>query len=676
MNMRLHVCSLIRIILSEGGCEELPVSAADEIKAKLDIVEYIQQYTPLKKAGRLWKANCVFHGEKTPSFTIFPEKQTFRCFGCNEGGDIFNFAMKFHGWTFTEALTELGKLAGVEVRPQSPQQKEQDVYRDELRGLMQAAADFYTQKLWETPPVLDYARHKRGLTDETISRFGVGFAPNSWNAALDYVRTLGYADDMVIEVGLARRHESGRVYDYFRNRLMIPICDERGRVIGFGARALDPNDNPKYLNSPQTPLFDKSHTLFALDFARRAIRDDETAVIVEGYMDAIQAHQAGFANVVAQMGTALTESQLKQIAPRWAKKIILALDSDAAGQNATMRSLEVARAALQADYTGKLSVDMRVLHIPDAKDPDDLIREAPQEWTALVEAATPVAEYVIDVEAGTLPANPSLQEREAVARRVLPILLASENNLYQKDNIQKLALKLRIMEKDLLSWANEQRRVVESRPPRPVQPPAVQPTPLKIPNVRRERVQWEIDCLRALYQQPDLLYHVNRKFREIAGADGTLLNGPLGDFGGDDFTHSDYRALMHLLIAALEQDDLEPIEYLRVNLDDILLNVLDTEIFVDALELLRPRLRHGLSVDLAMHLQQRIYTVDLRVDVLRSAFELRKQRLDQERNDISLLIMDAQTEDTQRIELNMRVNRSNKARGLIDAELHRQSRNV
>jgi DNA primase len=657
------------------------VSVADEIKAKLDIVHYIQQYVPLKKAGRYYKAPCPFHPEKTPSFLANPDTQSWRCFGsCAEGGDIFNFAMKFHGWSFTEALTELGKLAGVEVRPQSPQQKEQDAYRDELRGLMQAAADFYAQKLWETSAVLDYVRQKRGLTDDTIARFGVGFAPNSWNATLDYMRTLGYSDDMVIEVGLARRHESGRVYDYFRNRLMIPIRDERGRVIGFGARALDPNDNPKYLNSPQTPLFDKSRTLYALDFARGAIRDEETAVIVEGYMDAIQAHQAGFNNVVAQMGTALTEAQLKQIAPRWAKKIILALDSDAAGQNATLRSLEVARATLQADYTGKLSVDMRVLHIPDAKDPDDLIREAPEQWASLVSAATPVADYVIEVEVGTLPENASLQEREAVARRVLPMLVASENNLYQKDNIQKLALKLRIMEKDLLTWASEQRRVAEARPPRPVQPSAekqaVPANTTKRPQLRRERVQWEIDCLRALYQQPDLLYHVNRKFRELAGTDNALLNGPLGDFGGDDFTHGDYRALMQLLQAALEQDDVEPIEFLRANLDDVLLNVLDTEIFVDALELLRARLRHGLSVDLALHLQQRVYAVDLRVDVIRSALELRKQRLDQERNDISLLIMDAQTEDGQRMELNMRVNRSNKARGLIDAELHRQSRNV
>lgn len=658
------------------------MSAADEIKARLDIVPYIQQYAPLKKAGRLYKTNCLFHAERTPSMIVDPERQTFKCFGCNEGGDIFNFAMKFHGWTFTEALAELGKLAGVEVRPQSPAQRERDAHLDELRGIMNAAGDFYAQKLWENPSVLDYARRQRGLTDETLARFGIGFAPNSWNAALDYVRQVGYNDDHAVEIGLARRHESGRVYDYFRNRLMIPIRDERGRVIGFGARALDPDDNPKYLNSPQSALFDKSHTLFALDLARRAIRDEETAVIVEGYMDAIQAHQAGFPNVVAQMGTALTEAQLKLIAPRWAKRVVLALDSDAAGQNATLRSLEVARAALQADYGGRLSVDMRVVQIPDAKDPDDLIRESPARWSALVEAATPVADYVIEVEAGTLPANASLQEREAVARRVLPILVASENNLYQKDNIQKLALKLRIMEKDLLTWAGEQKRIADAKPPRPLsdssrQLPTELPIPARRPVPRRERAQREIDCLRALYLQPDLLYHVNRKLRELAGGDSALLDGPLCGFGGDDFTHSDYRALMHVLQAALEQDTLDPIEFLQQNLDGVLRNVLETEILVDALETLRPRLRHGLSVDLELQLKQRtLADVDIKAEVIRLALELRRQRLDVERNDISLLIMDAQTDETQRIALGVRAKQSNKAKGFIDDELRRQSRSL
>lgn len=433
------------------------MSVTEDIKAKLDIVTYIQQFTPLKKAGRAYKACCPFHAEKTPSFVVNPDTQTWRCFGaCAEGGDLFNFAMKKHGWSFSEALQELARLAGVDVRPQTPVQKAREEAHDLLRGLVQVAAALYHQHLLnnqnpDSQATLRYAQEKRGFTLETITRFGIGYAPPGWQNMTEYLVEIGYSQDQIVEAGIAVRSETGRVYDRFRNRLMIPIRDERGRVVGFGARALDPQDTPKYLNSPQTPLFDKSKLLFGLDYAKNSIRDSQTAVIVEGYMDAIQAHQAGFNNVVAQMGTALTETQLKLVAPKWAKKIILALDADAAGQNATLRSLEVARQTLQADFTGRLAVDMRILLIDDAKDPDDLIRENPQRWQALVENALPTADFVIETELAHLPENPSVQEKQNAVQRLLPILLASENTLYTTDNLQKLARRLRVAERDLLT---------------------------------------------------------------------------------------------------------------------------------------------------------------------------------------------------------------------------------
>jgi DNA primase len=678
------------------------MSVAEDIKAKLDIVSYIQQYAPLKKAGRTYKACCPFHSERTPSFVVNPDTQSWRCFGaCSEGGDIFSFAMKLHGWTFGEAIRELGKQAGIEVRPQTPTQKAQDEKLDILRGLLQAAADFYHQRLLENESALAYARRKRGFSDQTIGQYQIGYAPlpPPWDIAIEHLKLLGYDEKQIIEAGIARRSDNGRVYDYFRNRLMIPIRDERGRVIGFGARALAPDDNPKYLNSPQTPLFDKSHTLFGLDVAKRAIRDQETAVIVEGYMDALQAHQAGFTNVVAQMGTALTESQLKLIAPRYAKKIILALDSDAAGQSATMRSLEVARAALQADFSGRLSVDMRVLQIPDAKDPDDLIRESPERWQELVDSAVPVADYVIETETAALSPQASVQEREAVARRLLPILLVSESNLYKQNNLQRLALKLHINERDLLNWAEEQKRIDRAKPPRRIpaeaEPPDFPPlnyddapppadsgdyAPFRSMSRRvahsREGTRREVDCLRALLQQPDLLYHINRKFREIAAGDTTLLSGPLRDFGMEDFSHSDYRALMRVFQEALEQDEMEPADYLQINLDERLRDEL-VAILVDDLEALRPKLRHGLSIDLAMYLKQqtRLNTeVDFRVKLIENALNLRKRRLDLERTDLSFLIADTQMGSPQELELHIRANLSNRARGLIDAELQRQAK--
>ncbi|PJF41295.1 MAG: DNA primase [Phototrophicales bacterium] len=689
------------------------MSVTDEIKARLDIVAYIQQSVPLKKAGRSYKACCPFHNERTPSFVVNPDRQTWRCFGaCSEGGDIFSFAMKQHGWTFVEALNELGKLAGVEVKPRSPQQKEQDAYRERLRGLVEEAAQFYHEWLFADDAnavnALRYAREQRGFTDETIRQYAIGYAPPGWQNALDHLKLLGYDEADILAAGIATKNEEGgRVYDRFRNRLMIPIRDGRGRIIGFGARVLDPDDIPKYLNSPQTPLFDKSRTLFGLDVARKAIRDSETAVIVEGYMDAIQAHQAGFMNVVAQMGTALTEPQLRQIA-RSAKKIVLALDSDAAGQSATRRSLEVAQQTLQADFAGRLSVDIRILQIPDAKDPDDLIRESSQLWQELVDGATPVADYVIDMEMTTLSENATVQERETVARRLLPILLASENNLYQKDNIQKLAMRLRIAERDLLALADEQQRIDRARPPRqsiassdtfepPEMPPldydAMDAPPfddefddVALPNVPSHRPMLvpqsrdgalESDCLRMLFQYPDLFYQANRKFRELAGNDSDLTTGPLNALCADDFSSDDYRALMMVFLAAVEQDDYDLPEFLEENLDRDLLMLLDT-VMHDAIDGLRPHLRHGLAADhaaLMKDYERLTASLDVETEFVGQVLRLRSRRLQREREELVFLQVESnanQDDDGARV-CSWQLSRSMRAKRLIDIELQRLS---
>lgn len=701
------------------------MSAADEIKAKLDIVDYIGRSVSLKRAGRYYKACCPFHHESTPSFVVNPDTQTWRCFGaCAKGGDIFNFAMEQQGWTFSESLEELGKVAGVEVRQQSPAQKVRTEHLDTLRGLMRSAADFFYRRLAEgsdaeAKSALHYAQEKRGLSHETLYKFGVGHAPAGWHGVLEHLKALGYKEDLILESGMAVRNDTGRVYDRFRNRLMIPICDERGNVTGFGARALNPDDNPKYLNSPQTPLFDKSKTLFGLDIAKHAIRDSETAVIVEGYMDAIQAHQSGFANVVAQMGTAMTEAQLKQLAPRLANKLIIALDSDAAGQSATMRGLEVARETLQNDYSGRLSVDIRILQIPGAKDPDDLLREAPGEWQKLVNDALPVADYVIAVETASLPPNATVQEREAVALRVLPILAASENKLYQKANIQKLALKLRIAEADLLYWATEQNKIdaakqprpqIKTSPPKPVTPvvtannsvsspddyipeppPDLDENGVYIPEwdappkvAARPKtmhagraVAMEAYCLRMLITQPDLFYKVNRKMRELATANPTLADSALGTFCVDDFTEGDHRRLMQGFVDALGQHQYAPLEYLRVTLDETLQPELDA-ILVHELEDLMPRLRHGLSIDLTSHLKQRERyntPMDAEVELIDKALRLRVLRLKRELESLSFLQLETQLNTQALTEWadHERFMALTVAKGLIDTELQRQT---
>ncbi len=699
------------------------MSVADEIKSKLDIVAYIQQYVPLKKAGRTYKACCPWHSEKTPSFVVSEDRQTFRCFGaCATGGDIFAFAMRHHGWSFTEALQELGKLAGVEVHKQTPEQKAQGERLDTLRGLLKTAAEAYHEALInpqsdEARAALDYATHKRGFSDETIRQFGIGYAPPGWHNMLEHLKEIGYSEEQILEAGIATKNDKGNVYDRFRHRLMIPIRDERGRVAGFGARALDPDDNPKYLNSPQTPLFDKSRTLFALDVAKSAIRDTETAVIVEGYVDAITAHQAGFTNVVAQMGTAMTDTQLRTLA-RSARKIILALDSDAAGQNATMRSLEVAREALQADYTGRLAVDMRILQIPGAKDPDDLIRESAEKWAALVADALPVADYVIETEVAHLPPEATPRDVEGLARRLIPMLLASENNLYNKENVQKLLLALvklkqqrralrtlSISEQDLLDWANEQQRITEARPPRsaptgaPVdEPPDYPPLDYEdgfvpppelddesaavrqaMPLPRRSYPDAETEryCLKILFQNPSLYYAVNRKFRELAGSSRALLDGPLRDWGADDFMHSEYRALMYAFLTGLAQDELELMDFLRATLDSTLLQQLET-IMIDELEDIRSRVRYSLTADLSSawtHNQRTNPMLDLNTELLDKALRLRSQRLQREREELCLLQIDSQSmgDVTAGILYGQQVHLSGQAKHLIDSEIGRHT---
>ncbi len=663
------------------------MSVTDEIKTQLDIVSYIHQFVPLKKAGRNFKACCPFHSEKTPSFVVNPETQTWRCFGsCAEGGDIISFAQKYHGWDFREALEALGQQAGVEVHQQSAEQKQRAEWLDSMRGLMQAAADFYQDALGRNEAVLRYVHETRGFNEETVSVYQIGYAPDGWQTTLDFLIALGYQEDDLVAVGLARRNDRGGAYDYFRNRLMIPIRDERGRVIGFGARALAADDNPKYLNSPQTPLFDKSHVLFGLDRAKRAIRDGETAVIVEGYMDAIQAHQAGYLNVVAQMGTALTEPQLKALTPRYAQRIIMALDSDAAGQNATMRSLEVARQVLTADYAGKLAVDLRILQVPGAKDPDDLLREDPALWPDLVDAAMPVAEYVIETETASLPPQATVQEREAVARRVLPMLLASENDLYKQDNLQKLAMRLHMAERELLVWAAEQQAIERARAPRRTMETSEEPPPRDYDTLAgdmpdeeeaapsrprsqgRESLRWELDCLRGLMEQPDLFYQINRKLRELAGSDESLRWGPLEDFGPADFSQGDLRALMEVFIESLAQDDYANLDYIVASVDELLRQILRDEIMVDSTDQLRAQLRHGLSMDLPVVLRHS-QVVNPGVQLMKNALRLRRQRIEREREDLYFALMDP--EAAQQEELHRRIQWSIKAKAIIDAELER-----
>jgi len=381
----------------------LAVGVAAEVKNKLSVVEVVGESVSLKKAGTTYKGLCPFHGEKTPSFVVTPARETWHCFGCGLGGDIFSFVMQRDSVTFPEALRTLAQRAGVEIDERT---KREDAHRARLRQVLDSAIAFYHAVLTSSragATALDYL-HARGFTDETIATHQLGWAPAGWD---QMTRTLGAKRDVrseeLLEVGLASPRQTGRggVYDKFRERVLFPIRDQNGHAVGLGGRLLQ-GDGPKYLNSPATPLFDKSRTLYLIDKAKGAIRKSGQAVIVEGYTDALMAHQAGFENVVASLGTALTPGQVALLT-RYTSRIALAYDVDPAGEKAGtlgVTSLAGLIGQLQGDTSGVKLEDVRVARLPDGKDPDEVVREAPADWEAAIAKAKPLVEYLIDHHAG------------------------------------------------------------------------------------------------------------------------------------------------------------------------------------------------------------------------------------------------------------------------------------
>jgi DNA primase len=375
----------------------LSVGATAEVKSKLSVVDVVGESVTLKKAGTTYKGLCPFHGEKTPSFVVTPARETWHCFGCGRGGDIFSFVMERDSLTFPEALRTLAGKAGVEIDERT---KREDARRARLRGVLDTAIAFYHAVLTNSKagePALAYLKG-RGFTEGTIETFQLGWAPAGWDhMARQLQAKRDIRPEELIEVGLASPSQRGRgPIDKFRARVLFPIRDANGHAVGLGGRLLE-GEGPKYLNSPATPLFDKSRTLYLIDRAKGPIRRGEQAVIVEGYTDALMAHQAGFDNVVASLGTALTPNQIGLLT-RYAKRIALAYDVDPAGENAGtlgVTALTGLIGQLQADDSGVKLEDVRVVRLPDGKDPDEVIREAPADWEQGIAKAKPLVEYLI-----------------------------------------------------------------------------------------------------------------------------------------------------------------------------------------------------------------------------------------------------------------------------------------
>jgi DNA primase len=333
------------------------MSTLDEIKSKIDIVDLVSEAgVKLRHAGKNYTGFCPFHdNKKTPAFVVWPESGTWRCFGqCNEGGDIFKFVMKREGIDFKDAIQKLALRAGVEIKEYTRETPEQKEAYENLRRILEDAIIYYHSQLFNNKEVLNYLKEKRGLSDSTIETFGLGYAPAGYDNFRNHFISKGYTEQDLIDSGMLSLRDDGKIYDKFRNRIMIPIRDENGKMAGFGARIVDPNDIPKFLNSPETPLFSKGRLLYGLDRARKPIRVADQAVIVEGYLDVIALHQAGYENVVSPMGTALTEDQLRLL-KKSTRRIVLALDPDVAGQKAILRGLDAARSAM--DKEGEIAFD-------------------------------------------------------------------------------------------------------------------------------------------------------------------------------------------------------------------------------------------------------------------------------------------------------------------------------
>ncbi|HEX5367819.1 MAG TPA: DNA primase [Dehalococcoidia bacterium] len=488
------------------------MSAVDEVKAKLDIVDVVGSYVRLQKAGRQFKANCPFHNEKTPSFYVNPDRQSWHCFGaCGTGGDVIAFVSRKENLDFAGALRLLAERAGVELHNEGPR-------RQELKTLQDAneAAAVYFHGLLQTSAVAKAYAESRGLDAKTIGDFQIGYAAPGWEGLRNHLTSRGFKEAQLVEVGLlidpstsSGRADTGRPYDRFRDRLIYPIRDDRGRVAGFGGRVMPPTGpgqagdasqpGAKYVNTPMTSLFDKGSILYGLDRAKDEIRSAGVAVIVEGYMDVIAAHQAGFRNVVASMGTALTEKQAALL-QRFAERVVLAMDADEAGSAANLRAIQVVAASERPTRVAgrPKTLDIRVLALPMGKDPDELVRSNPEAWPQAVEAAKPVVDHLIAVVSAGLDLSQPL-DRSRLVTEVLPAIGEVVDPVLRAHYLQRLSRLARVSEDAL---RRELPRRSRSRATAPAANSTVAVGPgRRLSGVPRAREQF---CLALLYRAPEL----------------------------------------------------------------------------------------------------------------------------------------------------------------------------
>jgi DNA primase len=464
------------------------MSVIAEVKQRLDIVEFVSEYVTLQKAGRNFKGLCPFHSEKHSSFFVFPEQQSWHCFGaCGTGGDIFSFIMKKEGIDFGQALRFLAQRGGITLSPLEAPNKAEDEKKERLFQINEAATEYYYHLLSSTKAG-EVARSylaRRKVMPETIKEFRLGFSPDAWETIKNYLLGKGYTEKELVEAGLIIEKEEGGSYDRFRNRLLFPICDIQGRVTGFGARVLD-DSLPKYINSPQTPIFDKSSSLYGIDKAKSAVRKKNLVIIVEGYMDVLTAHQHGWQNVVGSMGTSLTEKQVEGI-KRLTNNVTLALDADLAGEEATLRGKAILA------YS---NAEANVILLPPGKDPDEVIGEDLTLWQKLVEQAMPILDFAFQSVISKVDINKA-RDKSLAVQKLLPSIYGIKDPVQQSHYLKKLARELKIEESAIRAALRESKASRKRNQPS---------KPTEQSRLARQFVSSHIEeyCLALLLQYPEL----------------------------------------------------------------------------------------------------------------------------------------------------------------------------
>jgi DNA primase len=412
----------------------IPEKTIDQIQEKTDIVELISRYVPLKKTGRNYKAPCPFHSEKTPSFIVSPDKQIYHCFGCGAGGNCFSFLMRVENLQFPEAVEMLAEKAGIVVPKSAGSQKGEDPVAAKIYAINDAACQFFQECLANKEAAKEYLV-SRGVGDETIKKFKVGYAPDAWEGLLTVLRKKNFDTSIVEKAGLVIPSDKGGHYDRFRNRIMFPIIDLKTRVLGFGARVLD-SSLPKYINSPETPVYSKGRNLYGLNFSKDAIRAKNYALIVEGYLDFLIPYQAGTENIIATLGTALTTDQIKLL-KRYARTVIMAYDPDEAGEAASLRSLDL--------FIGE-DVNVYIAQLPKGFDPDRFIREnGAEEFNKLIKSSKNLFEYKLDRLMKRFDMS-TPHGKAGIVGEMLPTISRINNAVTKSELVKKLAQRLSIDE--------------------------------------------------------------------------------------------------------------------------------------------------------------------------------------------------------------------------------------